>query len=101
MQSSAKTAQEAEQDVALKYKQLQQETQVLVSRILEIDDERKENVLVLDAIKELEDTRKCWRLVNGVLFEKTKVDLVPELETEIANIQNVIDQLSNALEFKK
>ena len=68
---------------------------------MEIDDERKENVLVLDAIKELEDTRKCWRLVNGVLFEKAKKDLVPELETEISNIQNVIDQLSNALEYKK
>ena len=24
--------------------------------------------LVMDSIKKLEDERKCWRLVNGVLF---------------------------------
>ena len=72
-----------------------------MSRIMEIDDERKEHQLVLDTIKDVEDTRKCWRLVNGVLFEKTKADLVPELTTSVQNMQNVINQLSDALQIKK
>ena len=56
---------------------------------MEIEDERKENQLVLESISKLEDTRKCWRLVHGVMFEKTKAEVVPELETMMANLLQV------------
>ena len=39
-----------EQKVAMRYKQLQQEAQGLVTKLLEIEDERKENELVLESI---------------------------------------------------
>ena len=78
-----------EQRVAIRYKQLQQEAQALVTKMLEIDDERKENELVLESISQLEDNRKCWRLVNGVLMEKTKVEVVPEMRTVINNLNAV------------
>jgi hypothetical protein len=45
--------------------------------------------LVIETIKDLEDTRKCWRLVNGVLFEKTKAEVVPELNIAISNMDAV------------
>ena len=48
---------------------------------MEIEDEKKENELVIDSISKLEDTRKCWRLVNGVLMEKTKVEVIPEMRS--------------------
>ena len=48
---------------------------------MELEDEKKENELVIDSISKLEDTRKCWRLVNGVLMEKTKVEVIPEMRT--------------------
>ena len=51
-----------------------------------VEDERKENQLVLESISKLEDDRKCWRLVNGVMFEKTKAEVVPEIETMIKNL---------------
>ena len=50
---------------------------------MEVEDEKKENELVLESIANLEDSRKCWRLINGVLMEKTKVDVVPEMRTQI------------------
>ena len=50
---------------------------------MEVDDERKEHILVMESIGKLEDDRKCWRMVNGVLFEKTKGVVVPELESMI------------------
>ena len=46
---------------------------------MEVEDEKKENELVIESISKLEDTRKCWRLINGVLIEKTKVDVIPEM----------------------
>ena len=46
--------------------------------------------LVLESISKLEDDRRCWRLVNGVLFEKAKKEVVPELEQMIANLGAVV-----------
>ena len=65
--------------------------------MMEIEDERKENELVLESISQLEDTRKCWRLVNGVLMEKTKVLVVPEMRVQINNLNAVTKQITETL----
>ena len=57
--------------------------------------------LVLESISKLEDDRRCWRLVNGVLFEKAKKEVVPELEQMIGNLGAVVKQLNDALLLKK
>ena len=56
---------------------------------------------MLDSISKLEDSRKCWRLVNGVLFEKNKAEVVPELESMIRNLMSVSKQMSDGLIQKK
>jgi prefoldin subunit 2 len=81
----------------MRYKQLQQEAQVLVQKLMEIEDEKKENELVLESISKLEDSRKCWRLINGVLMEKTKVEVVPEMRVVINNLNAVIKQITDTL----
>ena len=45
----------------------------------------------------LEDDRKCWRLVNGVLFERTKAEVVPELQTMANNLGQVAKQINTTL----
>jgi prefoldin subunit 2 len=65
--------------------------------MMEVEEERKENELVLESISKLEDTRKCWRLVNGVLMEKTKVDVVPEMRVVINNLNAVTKQITDTL----
>ena len=42
----------------------------------------------------LEDDRKCWRLINGVLFEKTKAEVVPELKAMSDNLGQVAKQIN-------
>ena len=68
---------------------------------MEIEDEKKENELVLEGISKLEDTRKCWRLVNGVLMEKTKVEVLPEMKGVINNLASVSNQIQQSLEAVK
>ena len=62
---------------------------MLVQKLMELEDEKRENELVLESISKLEDTRKCWRLVNGVLMEKTKLEVVPEMRVVINNLSAV------------
>ena len=57
--------------------------------------------MVLESMSKLEDDRKCWRLVNGVMFEKTKAEVVPELETMVKNLLAVAKQLNDGLHQKK
>ena len=64
---------------------------------MELEDEKKENELVLESIAKLEDTRKCWRLINGVLMEKTKVEVVPEMRVVINNLSSIINQINQSL----
>ncbi len=44
----------------------------------------------METIKDLEMTRKCWRLVNGVLFEKTKAEIIPEIEEQVKNMNSLV-----------
>jgi len=81
----------------MRYKQLQNEAQVLVGKLMEIEDEKKENELVLESISKLEDGRKCWRLINGVLMEKTKLEVVPEMRVVINNLNAVVKQITETL----
>lgn len=69
-----------------------------MQKLMEIDDEKKENELVLESISKLEDNRKCWRLINGVLVEKTKLEVVPEMRVVINNLNAVIKQISETLQ---
>ena len=63
---------------------------MLVQKLMELEDENKENELVIESISKLEDNRKCWRLINGVLMEKTKVEVIPEMRIVINNLNAVI-----------
>ena len=70
---------------------------MLVQKLMEIEDEKKENELVLESISKLEDERKCWRLINGVLMEKTKLEVVPEMRVVINNLIAVGKQITDTL----
>ena len=84
--------------MAMRYKQLNQEAQMLIQKLMELEDDRKENELVLESISKLEDSRKCWRLVNGVLMEKTKLEVVPEMRIVINNLNSIIKQITDTLQ---
>lgn len=71
---------------------------MLVQKLVELEDEKRENELVIESISKLEDTRKCWRLVNGVLLEKTKLEVVPEMRVVINNLSAVSNQITTSLQ---
>ena len=72
-----------------------------MNKLMEIEDERKENELVLESISKLEDGRKCWRLINGVLMEKTKLEVVPEMRQQINNLNAVSKQIQDTMQAVK
>jgi len=60
-----------------------------------------EKRLVEDTLKPLETTRRAYRLVGGVLVERTVGEILPAVTTNKENIQMVLDNLQKNMEAKQ
>ena len=49
--------------------------------------------LVLETLDPLPGDRKCFRMINGVLVERTVKDVIPALNTNSDGLKKVLDEL--------
>ncbi|KAI0660774.1 Prefoldin beta-like protein [Cubamyces menziesii] len=94
--SKASQPRPSPQELQQQYNRYQSELQTLASKIGELEQEAEEHNLVLSTLDEAlveEPDRKCFRLVGGVLVERTVKDVVPALKTNRDGIQKVISNL--------
>ncbi|KAL6715754.1 Cochaperone prefoldin complex subunit [Lecanora helva] len=49
--------------------------------------------LVLETLDPLPPDRKCFRMINGVLVERTVEDVKPALQTNSEGLKNVLEEL--------
>ena len=47
----------------------------------------------METLKPLPSDRKCFRLINGVLIERTVADVVPALQTNSEGLKKVLGDL--------
>ncbi|KAI8057630.1 Prefoldin subunit-domain-containing protein [Syncephalis plumigaleata] len=76
------------------YNVMKQELQQMAQKISELEMEKDEHDLVIDTVKPLDKDRKCFRLVGGVLVERTVSDVLPALQINREGITKVIQQLT-------
>lgn len=62
--------------------------------------ELNEHSLVIDTLKEVGETRRCYRMVGGVLVERTVKEVLPALENNKEQIQKIIETLTQQLQAK-
>jgi prefoldin subunit 2 len=48
---------------------------------------------VLETLEPLPEDRKCFRMINGVLVERTVKEVVPALKTNSEGLKKVLDDL--------
>ncbi|TPX33640.1 hypothetical protein SmJEL517_g03519 [Synchytrium microbalum] len=87
---------QAKEQVAI----LKQELDAIAQKMGELEQERDEHQLVLDTISPMDPERKCFRLVGGVLVERTIRDVVPAVTTNMEGIKQIITQLQNSYKAK-
>ena len=49
--------------------------------------------LVLETLAPLPEDRKCFRMINGILVERTVKDVVPALKINSEGLKKVLDDL--------
>merc|ERR1711973_335928 len=88
------------EEIVQTYQQLCGETRQLQQKLAELRQERGEHQLVGETLKNADADRKCWRLVGGVLTERTVGTVLPAVEEQIANISKVIEMLEEKVKAK-
>ncbi|RYP76926.1 hypothetical protein DL771_001479 [Monosporascus sp. 5C6A] len=75
--------------------------QQLASKIGDVEQEAEEHKLVLETLEPLSGDRKCFRMINGVLVERTVKDVVPALKTNADGLKKVLDDLVKQYKAKQ
>ncbi|GAA6043055.1 hypothetical protein JCM8097_005136 [Rhodosporidiobolus ruineniae] len=103
MASTAAQAQK-EQELSAIFQRRQAELQALVGKITELEREAEEHSLVIETLQDAYKTtpeRKCFRLVGGVLVERTVQDVLPQLETQYEQLSKVLETLTGQYKTKE
>jgi len=89
----------AEQVVA-QFQRMRQEQRGMASKAAEFEMEINEHSLVIETLKEVDASRKCFRLVGGVLVERTVKEVLPALENNKEQISKIIESLNTQMQSK-
>ena len=90
-----------EQAVANIYGAMRSEINQIHSKITELEMEVSEHSLVINAIKPLDPSRRCYRMIGGVLVERTIKEVMPAVQRNKEGLEEVVSRLNEALEKKK
>lgn len=94
----------SQEEIQQNYSKLQSELQALAQKIGELESEAEEHDLVLATLAEqlkLDPKRKCFRMIGGVLVERTVEDVTPNLQTNLEGIKRVIATLAGQYKTKE
>ncbi|KAF8388067.1 hypothetical protein HHK36_026733 [Tetracentron sinense] len=90
-----------EQAVANLYGSMRAEMNQLYSKITELEMEMSEHSLVIGTIQLLDPSRRCFRMIGGMLVERTIKEVLPAVQRNKEGLEEVISRLNEALEKKK
>ncbi|PHH75361.1 hypothetical protein CDD82_4472 [Ophiocordyceps australis] len=90
-----------QQDLQATYSTFKSALQQLAQKIGDIEQEAEEHKLVLETLEPLPEARKCFRLINGVLVERTVKDVIPALKTNQQGLTKVLDDLVKQYKAKQ
>eukprot|EP00440_Ansanella_granifera_P067720 gb/GFBE01073461.1/.p1 GENE.gb/GFBE01073461.1/~~gb/GFBE01073461.1/.p1 ORF type:complete len:140 (+),score=48.79 gb/GFBE01073461.1/:1-420(+) len=96
----SKDAEPTPQQVQATYQQIEKEINVMMNKIAELEQESSEHSLVIKAFDKVEPTRRCFRMVGGVLVERTVAEVRPAIDGNLEKIQQATSELRKQLTKK-
>ena len=83
--------------VAARFNDQQRNSQSMRRKIQELDQELQDHVLVLQNLTPLDADRRCFRLIGGVLVERTVGEVRPKIEDNKGRLLTILNQLAEQL----
>ncbi|KFY14424.1 hypothetical protein V491_06052 [Pseudogymnoascus sp. VKM F-3775] len=82
-----------QQELQNQYSSYKNGLQQIAQKIGDVEQEAEEHKLVLETLTPLPGNRKCFRMINGVLIERTVEDVIPALKTNSEGLGKVLEDL--------
>jgi prefoldin subunit 2 len=86
-----------EQEVIASYRRMLKECQDIRRKIAELEQEAQEHRLVMDTLGDIEESRRAYRLVGGVLVERTVGEVLPSVSQNLVGLEQVLVNLRSTL----
>ncbi|XP_060922042.1 prefoldin subunit 2 [Limanda limanda] len=98
--SGGKPAGPSAEQVVSTFQRMRQEQRGMASKAAELEMDINEHSLVIDTLREVDASRKCFRLVGGVLVERTVKEVLPALENNKEQISKIIESINTKMQSK-
>ncbi|XP_063243133.1 prefoldin subunit 2 [Bacillus rossius redtenbacheri] len=82
------------------FQTLRAEQRHMVNKLSEMEMELLEHKMVIESLKTIEESRKCFRMIGGVLCERTVKDVLPNLISNSEQLAKYVDTLTEQLKKK-
>ncbi|PWN89089.1 Prefoldin [Acaromyces ingoldii] len=93
----------SEQQAGQKLQQLKGEMQSIATKIGELESDAEEHRAVIDTLREVqkaEPDRVCFRMIGGVLVQRSVKDVLPALEQNVDGLRSVMEGLAKQYKQK-
>jgi prefoldin subunit 2 len=87
----------ATQEITNHYNRVKNEYTEIFKRYIELEEERRENNLVLANLEPLKGERKCWKVVGGVLVEHNLEETKASLQATISMLESTLKALDDEM----
>ncbi|XP_022913221.1 prefoldin subunit 2 [Onthophagus taurus] len=77
------------EEILASFNQLRREQSVIGSKLDELEFDLNEHKLVIESLKTVDGGRKCFRLVGGILTERTVKEVLPEVEENKTKLEEL------------
>merc|ERR1711934_1137846 len=93
--------QEAEKKIVAKFQEMREEKQKIAAKIAEMNTEKNEHEMVVKTLTPMDPNRKAWRMVGGVLVERTCGEVLPAVQEGLVKITTVVETLTKSYDDKE
>ncbi|CAK4078145.1 unnamed protein product [Aphanomyces euteiches] len=90
-----------EQQVIATYKGMRNEVRQLAEKLAELELEFNEHQRVAETLNSYDGQRRAFRMVGGVLVERTVAEVLPAVVSNAQGIEKVMSQVSDLLKQKE
>ena len=89
------------QKIISDFNRLQTECNQLRSKVAELDNEMQEHLRVVKTLEPLPADRRAFRLIGGVLVEKTVGEVLPAVQQQQEQLNQLILRLTDTITEKE
>lgn len=90
---------QSERDIINRFQELKQELNTLANKFSDVDNQAQEHDSVVKTLAPLDSNRKCFRLIGGVLVERTVAEVLPAVKSNGEQIRMVSEPMSDPFTY--